>query len=409
MAGKKKHRIHNPHPFLAQDNKESLPPKKLSKSSDGKKQQQHQMEEKLIISSGMSSNILKVALAQQREVEDEEVLAQNPNNSLLTIIEDPPKDDHEVDDYIDKFAVFDGTRSCYGYYIILIGKVLSNCTDGKIPKLFKLIPSMINWEDILYLTEPEKWSPNAMYQAVRIFASIMGVKRARALLQACLVATAYFALYQSLKKCVYKPSAFYKGILFPLCESKTCNLREAVIIGSIIQKVSIPLLHSSVALLKLVDMEYCGTTSYFIKIILEKKYALTYRALDALVAHFVRFLDDTRIMPVIWHQSLLALVQKYSNIQLGVPSKSLRLAKYKNELQKEDKVKLRAFLEKQNHKLITPEITRELNNSAIGFARLIALLQHNPSLAIKLMRGYAANEETRITHHIFDFDEMVYG
>ncbi|XP_060965133.1 bystin-like [Cannabis sativa] len=156
----------------------------------------------------------------------------------------------------------------------------------------------------------------------------------------------HFALYQSLKKCVYKPGAFYKEILFPLCESKTCNLREAVIIGSIIQKVSIPLLHSSVALLKLTDIEYCGTTSYFIKILLEKKYALPYRALDALVVHFVRFSDDTRIMPVIWHQSLLAFVQRY-----------------KNELQKEDKVSLRALLEKQNHKLITPEITRELNNS----------------------------------------------
>ncbi|KAM6577246.1 hypothetical protein CsatB_029083 [Cannabis sativa] len=93
-------------------------------------------------------------------------------------------------------------------------------------------------------------------------------------------------------------------------------------------------------------MEYCGTTSYFIKILLEKKYALPYRALDALIAHFVRFSDDTRIMPVIWHQSLLAFVQRY-----------------KNELQKEDKVSLRALLEKQNHKLITPEITRELNNS----------------------------------------------
>ncbi|XP_060968294.1 bystin-like [Cannabis sativa] len=331
----------------------------------------------------------------------------------------------------------------------LIGKVLSNCTDGKIPKLFKLIPSMINWEDILYLTEPEKWSPNAMYQAVRIFASNMGVKRAECFYKLVLLPRVredirknkrlHFALYQSLKKCVYKPGAFYKGILFPLCESKTCNLREAVIIGSIIQKVSIPLLHSSVALLKLVDMEYCGTTSYFIKIILEKKYALTYRALDALVAHFVRFLDDTRIMPVIWHQSLLALVQKY-----------------KNELQKEDKVKLRAFLEKQNHKLITPEITRELNNSRNrvekeddlmlidilclqGSLRCCSIpyladdllgrvfdecpdikilkklhskiffdqhLHQNPSLAIKLMRGYAANEETRITHHIFDFDEM---
>jgi len=156
----------------------------------------------------------------------------------------------------------------------------------------------------------------------------------------------HFALYQSLKKSLYKPAAFFKGVLFPLCESGTCNLREAVIIGSILQKVSIPPLHSSVALLKLAEMNYCGTTSFFIKLLLEKKYALPYRVLDATVAHFMRFLEDSRMMPVIWHQSLLAFVQRY-----------------KNELQKEDKENLRNLLEKQRHKLVTPEVLRELNNS----------------------------------------------
>lgn len=28
----------------------------------------------------------------------------------------------------------------------------------------------------------------------------------------------HFALYQSLKKALYKPAAFNKGIIFPLCE-----------------------------------------------------------------------------------------------------------------------------------------------------------------------------------------------
>lgn len=34
------------------------------------------------------------------------------------------------------------------------------------------------------------------------------------------------------------------GILIPLCESGTCTLREAIIIGSILTKCSIPVLHS---------------------------------------------------------------------------------------------------------------------------------------------------------------------
>ncbi|KAK9131754.1 hypothetical protein Scep_011282 [Stephania cephalantha] len=237
-----------------------------------------------------------------------------------------------------------------------IGDLLSRYTTGKLPKGFKHIPSIECWEDVLYLTEPEKWSANAMYQATRIFASNLGTKKAQRFYNLVLLPRVrsdikknkrlHFALYQSLKKALYKPAAFNKGILFPLCESRTCTLREAVIFGSILQKVSIPPLHSSVAILKLAEMEYCGTTSYIIKLLLDKKYALPYRVLDAVVSHFMRFLDDTRVMPVIWHQSLLTFVQRY-----------------KNELTKDEKESLKHLIQYQKHHLVTPEIKRELQNS----------------------------------------------
>jgi len=237
-----------------------------------------------------------------------------------------------------------------------VGKFLSRYTSGKIPKAFKRIPSLECWAEVLQLTEPENWSPNAVYQATRLFSSNMNTKNAERFYEAILLPRVrndirqnkrlHFALYQSLKKSLYKPAAFNKGILLPLCRERNCTLREAVIIGSIIQKVSIPFLHASVALVKLAEMEYCGTTSYFIKLFLDKKYALPYRALDAVLAHFMRFLDDERIMPVIWHQSLLAFVERY-----------------KNELEKKDKEKLVRLLDHQKHYLVTPEIRRELRGS----------------------------------------------
>ncbi|KAJ1281611.1 hypothetical protein BS78_04G318800 [Paspalum vaginatum] len=237
-----------------------------------------------------------------------------------------------------------------------VGKFLSRYTSGKIPKAFKRIPSLDCWADVLQLTEPEHWSPNAVYQATRLFSSNMNTKNAERFYEAVLLPRVrhdirqnkrlHFALYQSLKKSLYKPAAFNKGILLPLCRERNCTLREAVIIGSIIQKVSIPFLHASVALVKLAEMEYCGTTSYFIKLFLDKKYALPYRAVDAVLDHFMRFLDDERIMPVIWHQSLLAFVERY-----------------KNELEKKDKEKLARLLDHQKHYLVTPEIRRELRSS----------------------------------------------
>lgn len=237
-----------------------------------------------------------------------------------------------------------------------VGKLLSRYTSGKVPKAFKILPSLSNWEEVLYLTEPENWSASAMYQATRIFASNLNAKMAQRFYNLVLLPRArddinsnkrlHFALYQALKKSVYKPSAFYKGILLPLCQSRTCNLREAVIIGSVIQKVSIPSLHSSVALLKIAEMEYCGTNSYFMKLLLDKKYALPYRVLDGVIAHFLRFIEDDRTMPVIWHQCLLSFVQRY-----------------KNELKKEDKDNLEKLMRQHKHYLLTPEIKRELHHS----------------------------------------------
>ena len=49
------------------------------------------------------------------------------------------------------------------------------------------------------------------------------------------------------------------------------------------------MLHSSAALLKVAEMDYSGANSLFIRTLLEKKYALPYRVVDAVVNHFLRW------------------------------------------------------------------------------------------------------------------------
>ncbi|KAL6660210.1 hypothetical protein ACP70R_002332 [Stipagrostis hirtigluma subsp. patula] len=237
-----------------------------------------------------------------------------------------------------------------------VGQFLSRYTSGKIPQAVKRIPSLECWLEVLQLTEPANWSPNAVYQATRLFSSNMTTKNAERFYEAILLPRVrndirqnkrlHFALYQSLKNSFISLQPLTRAFCCRSVGEGNCTLREAVIIGSIIQKVSIPFLHASVALVKLAEMEYCGTTSYFIKLFLDKKYALPYKALDAVLAHFMRFLDEERIMPVIWHQSLLAFVERY-----------------KNELEKKDKEKLSRLLDHQKHYLVTPEIRRELRSS----------------------------------------------
>lgn len=71
-------------------------------------------------------------------------------------------------------------------------------------------------------------------------------------------------------------------------QAGNCSLREALIIASILAKNSIPMLHSAAAILKIAEMDYSGANSIFLKTLFDKKYALPYRVIDAVVHHYIR-------------------------------------------------------------------------------------------------------------------------
>ena len=233
-----------------------------------------------------------------------------------------------------------------------IGKILSRYTAGKLPKAFKVIPSLSNWEEVLYLTRPDMWTPQAMYAATRIFASNLNPKMAQRFYNLVLLDAVRadivsekklnYHYYVALKKAVYKPAAFFKGILLPLC-MEHCTLREAAIVASVLQRVSIPVHHSAVAIHKLAQLDYSGAASIFIKTLLNKKYSLPAPVIRSLVSHFVSFTNDARVLPVLWHQAMLVFVQRY-----------------KNEIKDAAKEGLRVVMKRHFHPKITPEIRREL-------------------------------------------------
>ncbi|KAE8749201.1 hypothetical protein FOCC_FOCC004108 [Frankliniella occidentalis] len=231
--------------------------------------------------------------------------------------------------------------------------VLAKYRSGKLPKAFKIVPKLRNWEQILFITDPPKWSAAAMYQATRIFASNLKDNMAQRFYNLVLLPRVRddiaeykrlnFHLYQALRKALFKPGAFMKGVLLPLCESGTCTLREAIIVGSVVSRNSIPMLHSAAAMLKLAEMDYNGANSIFLRVLFDKKYALPYRVVDAVVFHFLRFQRDERELPVLWHQALLTFVQRY-----------------KSDISSEQKSSLMELLRHQTHPTITSEVRREL-------------------------------------------------
>lgn len=236
-----------------------------------------------------------------------------------------------------------------------VGKLLKTYRSGKLPKAFKIVPRLANWEEILYVTDPDSWTPAATREATRLFASNMNSKMAQRFFNLVLLPAVQddidtnkrlnFHLYLALKKALYKPAAFFKGVLLPLCESR-CTLRQALIVCSVLQKVSVPMLHSAVAILKLAEMTFTGANALFLRTLILKKYALPYRVVDQLVEYFCSFESDEEQTTVLWQQTLLAFVQHY-----------------KAEVTAEQKEQLKGLMRARHHLAITPEIRRELFSS----------------------------------------------
>ncbi|EMR61316.1 putative rrna processing protein [Eutypa lata UCREL1] len=274
-----------------------------------------------------------------------------------------------------------------------IGIILSRYKSGKLPKPFKILPTIPHWEEVIQLTKPDEWTPNACYEATRIFVSSKPAVVRRFMEMILLdrvrddiheTKKLNVHLFNALKKALYKPAAWFKGFLFPMVESG-CTLRDAHIISAVLARVSIPVLHSGAALKGLCDIaaleasagsEGGGATNIFIKTLLEKKYALPYQVLDTLVFHFLRFrsVDPASVregdvmdikggemaatrarLPVIWHQTLLAFAQRY-----------------RNEITEDQREALLDLLLTHGHHKIGPEIRREL---LAGRGRGVALEQ----------------------------------
>ncbi|KAL8445136.1 hypothetical protein Emed_005831 [Eimeria media] len=163
---------------------------------------------------------------------------------------------------------------------------LARYRSGKMPKAFKIIPRLHAWEEVLVLTNPPMWSKQALREATRIFCSNLREAMAQRFLCTVLLPAVRddiaenkklnYHLYMALKKALFKPGAFFKGIYLPLAIDG-CTIREAVIVGSVVAKVSIPVLHGAAALCRLAAVtpeEWVPTVSHMMTVLIDKKYAL---------------------------------------------------------------------------------------------------------------------------------------
>merc|ERR1712187_982798 len=120
-------------------------------------------------------------------------------------------------------------------------------------------PNLSNWEEVLSLTNPLGWKPAAMCEAVAIFASNLNPRMAQRFYNLVLLPAVRqniaeykklnFHYYRSLRKTIFKPAAFFKGIVLPLA-AENCTLREAALLSGVLSKTSIPVMHAAATIVR---------------------------------------------------------------------------------------------------------------------------------------------------------------
>lgn len=260
-----------------------------------------------------------------------------------------------------------------------IGQFLSKYRSGKLPKAFKIIPTLKNWEEIMYYTNPADWTPQATNAATKLFATVLKPKNAQrfySLVLAPKVSSQLaqegklgYHLYDAVKRAIYKPTAFFKGFILPLAagfpappfpgQEQAPLSKEVIVYASILNRLHIPQVHAAVTLLQLSKITPFNPYNVLLmKVLIDKKFSLPVPVLEGLLAYFYETAcDDDALIPVInaktgktsenlpllWHKTLLHFVQRYKSA-------------FTNEMI----AMTRAILKKRPHHSVSDEIRREL-------------------------------------------------
>jgi len=109
-----------------------------------------------------------------------------------------------------------------------VANLMKTYTNGQLSKPFKAIPQLEQWKEVLDLTLPNQWSANATETATKYLMANLDNYRAQIFLEEYLLPQIRNDIkkekklkvhyYWALKKAVYKPMSWFKGILFKLLE-----------------------------------------------------------------------------------------------------------------------------------------------------------------------------------------------
>ena len=105
--------------------------------------------------------------------------------------------------------------------------------------------------------------------------------------------------------------------------------------------MTIPVISSSVALIKLTELQPTTAVLHYIKALLSKSYNFPKRIMSVMTAYLLKFGSYKEELPIVWHNLFLTFCKQYGGAI--------------DEMSKPDLINV---AKQHNHKFITPEILK---------------------------------------------------
>jgi essential nuclear protein 1 len=163
-----------------------------------------------------------------------------------------------------------------------------------------------------------------------------------------------YHLFQALRKAIFRPSLWFRGILFPFLKGQfhpefkagerkpsgtisKGTIKQAQILASVLMKCSVPNVHASAAFLKILELNYTSTVGVLVKLFIDKKFSLPLSVIRRVSEWFLSFGSEGKLkeevqekkedvkMPVLWFQSLLSYGKSYRKYLTEAEIMSLKM------------------------------------------------------------------------------------
>jgi essential nuclear protein 1 len=116
----------------------------------------------------------------------------------------------------------------------------------------------------------------------------------------------FFALQEGMKA---HSGFFMNGFVYPLCDSNSCTVQEAMILASVIEKTKMLTISPGLAIMHIADLPMTLPLCILVLALFKKDMFITQRITTNTASKYFCAHENDAMLPLVWYQALLPFIK----------------------------------------------------------------------------------------------------